>query len=117
MSFTDIISMEFNWLTILEICLIIAVLFIGYLLFGRYMRARSRLARDKGHLITKIYKDLEQFDYEAPKMYEGGYRITYVAWGRRYFITEGKTLEQIRAGVLSQLPQDKPQGFIVNYSR
>ena len=109
--------MEFNWLTILEICLIIAVLFVGYTLFGRYMRARSRLARDKGHLITKVYKDLTQFEYEAPKMYEGGYQITYIAWGRRYFLTEGKTLEQIKESVLSQLPKEKPPGFIVNYSR
>jgi hypothetical protein len=102
---------------IITIIVVLGVLFLSYMLFTRYTRAKARQARDPRHLVTKVYNDLMEFDYEAPKMLEGGYVITYVASGKRYFITEGMSLEQIRKGPLAQLSPDGITAFLVNYSR
>jgi hypothetical protein len=102
---------------ILTVVVIIAVLFLGYGFFTRYSRAKAKQSRDPAHLVTKIYSDLAQFEYEAPKMLEGGYMITYVGSGKRYFPTEGLSLEQIRDGPLRTICSDGATAFLVNYSR
>ncbi|MCX5970443.1 MAG: hypothetical protein NTV14_02870 [Coprothermobacterota bacterium] len=102
---------------ILTVVVIVAVLFLGYGFFTRYSRAKARQSRDPTHLVTKIYTDLSQFDYEAPKMLEGGYVITYVGSGKRYFPTEGLSLEQVRDGPLRMICADGETAFLVNYSR
>jgi hypothetical protein len=50
-------------------------------------------------------------------MLEGGYMITYVGSGKRYFPTEGLSLEQIRDGPLRTICSDGATAFLVNYSR
>ena len=102
---------------ILTVVVIVAVLFLGYGFFTRYSRSKAQQSRDPTHLVTKIYSDLAQFNYEAPKMLEGGYVITYVGSGKRYFPTEGLSLEQIRDGPLLTICSDGETAFLVNYSR
>ncbi|MGB9553287.1 MAG: hypothetical protein ACPL7L_02810 [bacterium] len=104
-----------SWQGILGIIAILIVLFAGYFLFLRYSRAKSRVLRQPGAVITKIYKDEFHFEDEARRMLEGGYVITYVSYKGKYILTEGLSLEQIKAN-LEKLWQGK--GFIiVSYSK
>jgi hypothetical protein len=104
-----------DWLSILAVVIVIAILFLGYYLFLRYSRAKARLLRQPGAVITKIYQDDWQFEEEAKKMFEGGYIITYVSYQGKYLLTEGLTLEQIKANLKGLR---KGQGiFIVSYSK
>jgi len=101
--------------TILAIIVVLLVLFGGYYLFLRYSRAKSRILRQPGAVITKIYHDEFHFEEEAKKMIEGGYIITYISVEGRYILTEGLSLEQI-IEALKKLWEGK--GFIiVSYSK
>jgi len=102
---------------ILTVVVVVAVLFLGYAFFMRYSRAKARQSRDPTHLVTKVYSNLAHFNYEAPKMLEGGYVITYVSSGKRYFPTEGLNLDQIRDGPLHTICAKEDTAFLVNYSR
>ncbi|MCR4428692.1 MAG: hypothetical protein NUV68_05065 [Caldiserica bacterium] len=100
---------------IIAVIVILVVLFLGYYLFLRYSRAKSRILRQPGAVLTKIYQDEAQFEEEAKKMLEGGYTITYISHAGKYTLTEGLTLEQIMA----QLKGIRKNGgfFIVSYSK
>ncbi len=100
---------------IIAIIVILGVLFLGYFLFLRYSRAKSKVLRQPGAVITKIYQDEVQFEEEAKKMVEGGYSIIYISHGGKYLMTEGLTLEQI----LANLKRIRKNGgfFLVSYSK
>jgi len=104
-----------DWLSILAVVIVIAILFLGYYLFLRYSRAKARLLRQPGAVITKIYQDDWQFEEEAKKMFEGGYIISYVSVKGKYLLTEGQSLEQIKNS-LKSLRQGE-EIFIVNYTK
>ena len=104
-----------NWQGILAIIVVVLILFLGYYLYLRYSRAKSRILRQPGAVITKIYQDEAQFEEEAWKMLEGGYVITYVSYQGKYLLTEGLNLEQIKAN-LKSLRKEKGF-FIVSYSK
>jgi hypothetical protein len=101
---------------IIVVVAVIAVLFVGYAVFTGYIRNRAKRSRRPGFIVTKVYQDLAHFQYEAPKMVEGGYAITYISSGERYLMTEGMTLEQIMAGPMKRLNPDGNKPVMVNYT-
>jgi type VI protein secretion system component VasF len=104
-----------SWQGILGIAFILLVLFGGYYLFLRYSRAKSRVLRQPGAVITKIYKDQFHFEEEARRMLEGGYAITYISYRGKYILTEGLSLEQIKANLVKIW--DGKGFIIVSYSK
>ena len=101
---------------IIVVVAVIAVLFVGYAVFTGYIRNRAKRSRRPGFIVTKVYQNLAQFQYEAPKMVEGSYAITYISSGERYLMTEGMTLEQIMAGPMKRLNPDGNKPVMVNYT-